>query len=85
MQSFVDFIIRVVCAILRERRIPRDIKSIPDTIKKVMAASSSSDGGVDVAADLKLFRTIADSERRVKPLPTSEEGLSVIEYFSGIG
>lgn len=84
----------MVCAILRERRIPRDIRSIPNTIKKVMAASgdvnnnsSSSSGGgdVDVTSDLNLFGAISDGERKVKPLPSMEEGLSVFEYFSGIG
>ncbi len=40
-QVYMDFICRVVCAVVRERHIPRDIKHMPDKIRKNLSKDSS--------------------------------------------
>lgn len=71
----MDFVLRVVCAVVRERYIARDIKAMPGKIQKNIAR------GVD--DDLSLFSSAVAQTAR--PLPSPQEGLSALEFFSGIG
>ncbi len=99
LQAYVDFTGRLVCAIVRARRVPRDIKSMPSKILKSLAEDSvaaavdsdeegdcSSSATGDIAAGLKLMSTGSGAANQTaKSLPSAETGLSVFEFFSGIG
>lgn len=94
-QRHLDFVCRVVCAVVRERHIPRDIRHMPGRIQKALAPCEQQqqqlgeEDGLDseeaAMATLLAGEGGKGAAQTAKALPSAQEGLAVFEFFSGIG